>query len=320
MLTDLVALWPAMSRARTRSRRDGLDPLRLVCAPDHARTRLIAMTTVRRPVMRARAGWVLTGLVSAGLAGGLLAAVPPAIAAPAGIGGFSGGGGRVTTAGLSSAGGLAVDGAGNAVIADTADSQIAVVAARSGRFYGRAMIVGHVYRVAGNGTAGYRGDRGRAVSAELDFPAGVTVDRPGNLVIADTENQRIRVVAVRSGRFYGRAMTAGDIYTVAGNGTVGFRGDGGRANSARLNLPEGVAVDHSGNLVIAVRNSQRIRVVAVRSGRFYGRAMTAGDIYTVAGSKDMGFSGDGGPATSASPPHPHGTAGGGAGAQRLAQH
>jgi trimeric autotransporter adhesin len=183
-----------------------------------------------------------------------------------------------------------------------------VVAARSGRFYGRAMIAGHSYTVAGDGAAGYSGDRGPARSAKLNWPECVAVDRRGDLVIADTDNQRVRLVAARSGRFYGRAMIAGDIYTVAGNGTVGFRGDGGPARSAWLNMPEGVVVDHSGNLVIAVRNSQRIRVVAVRSGRFYGRAMVAGDIYTVAGSKLMGYSGDGGPATSAGLHNPQGVA------------
>jgi hypothetical protein len=59
------------------------------------------------------------------------------------------------------------------------------------------------------------------------------------------------VVAVRTGRFYGQAMTAGDIYTVAGNGNVNFSGDGGPATKAGLAGPDGVAVDRAGNLVIA---------------------------------------------------------------------
>ena len=60
------------------------------------------------------------------------------------------------------------------------------------------------------------------------------MDGAGNLVIADTDNQRVRVVAASTGTFYGQAMTAGDIYTVAGNGTSGFSGDGGPATSAEL--------------------------------------------------------------------------------------
>jgi hypothetical protein len=57
---------------------------------------------------------------------------------------------------------------------------------------------------------------------QLGEPFGVRADGAGNLVIADTFNSRVRVAAVRSGTFYGRAMTAGDIYTVAGTGRAGF--------------------------------------------------------------------------------------------------
>ena len=81
------------------------------------------------------------------------------------------------------------------------------------------MTLAHIYTVAGNGTAGFAGDGGPAASAELNGPRAVTVDARGNLVIADTGNNRIRVVAATSGTFYGQAMTAGHIYTVAGNGS-----------------------------------------------------------------------------------------------------
>src|SRR4029077_6688673 len=121
----------------------------------------------------------------------------------------------------------------------------------------------------------------------------------GNLVIADTQNFRIRVVAASTGQFYGQLMNAGDIYTVAGDGTQGCSGDGGPATSAELAYPRGVAVDGAGNLVIADTLNNRIRVAAESTGTFYGRPMTAGDIYTVAGDGTEGFSGDGGPATAA---------------------
>ena len=134
------------------------------------------------------------------------------------------------------------------------------------------------------------------------------MDGSGNLVIADLCNQRIRVVAVSSGAFYGQSMTAGDIYTVAGDGTLGFSGDGGSAASAELSTPEMVAVDGSGNLVIADTGNQRIRVVAVSSGSFYGQSMTAGDVDSVAGTGKAGFSGDGGPGTSAMIDGPEGMA------------
>jgi hypothetical protein len=104
------------------------------------------------------------------------------------------------------------------------------------------------------------------------------------------------VVAESTGTFYGRAMTAGDIYTIAGGGTAGL-GDGGPAISATLTDPGDVLVDGAGNLLISDTGDNRVRVVAARTGTFYGQAVTTGDIYTVAGNGTSGFSGDGGPAT-----------------------
>jgi sugar lactone lactonase YvrE len=127
----------------------------------------------------------------------------------------------------------------------------------------------------------------------------VTVDHSGNLVITDQGNSRIRVVADSTGAFYGQLMAAGDIYTVAGTGTRGYSGDGGAATEAELDLPTDLVVDSHGNLVIADEGSNRVRVVAEATGTFYGVPMTAGDIYTVAGDGNPGFSGDGGPATKA---------------------
>jgi trimeric autotransporter adhesin len=213
--------------------------------------------------------------------------------------GYSGNGGPATAAELHSPSGVAVDAAGNLLIADTSNQVIRVVAAVTGTFYGQPMTAGDIYTVAGDGGAGYSGNGGPATAAELNSPGGVAVDAAGNLLIADTANQVIRVVAEQTGMFYGQAMTAGDIYTVAGDGGAGFAGDGGPATSAELNSPGGVAVDGMGNLVIADTGNHRLRVVAAATGRFYGRAMTAGDIYTVAGTKYDFLSGLGGPATSA---------------------
>ena len=218
--------------------------------------------------------------------------------------GFAGDGGPATSAKLGKPEGSAADGAGNLVIADTGNNRIRVVAGGTGTFYGQAMTAGDIYTVAGNGSGGFSGDGGPATSAELSLPQDVTVDGAGNLVIADTGNAAIRVVAARTGTFYGRRMTAGDIYTVAGTGSPGFSGDGGPATSATLFDPSGVAVDGSGNLVIADFLNFRVRVVAETTGTFYGVAMTAGDIYTVAGDGTFGFSGDGGPATSAALGYP----------------
>ena len=213
--------------------------------------------------------------------------------------GFAGDGGPATAAELNQPGGVAIDGSGNLVISDTGNQRIRVVAATSGTFYGRTMTAGDIYTVAGNGTFGFAGDGSPATAAEMRDPAGVSVDSTGNLAIADSSNNRIRVVAATSGTFYGQAMTAGNIYTVAGTGTAAFAGDGGPAAAAELFFPNATTVDGSGNLVIADFYNNRIRVIAATSGTFYGQAMTAGNIYTVAGTGTSGYSGDGGPAVAA---------------------
>jgi hypothetical protein len=218
-----------------------------------------------------------------------------------------GDGGPATSAEIWSPVGMAVDGAGNLLIADTFHARVRVVAAATGTFYGRAMIAGRIYTVAGTDHRGFSGDGGPATRAALFFPSGVAVDGAGNLVIADSSNERVRVVAVATGTFYGRAMTAGDIYTVAGGGTKGL-GDGGPATRAALNTPVDVAVDRAGNLVIADTFDHRIRVVAARTGTSYGQTMTAGHIYTIAGTGTQGFSGDGGLGTGAEVSVPEGVA------------
>ncbi len=214
--------------------------------------------------------------------------------------GLSGDGGLATRAVMISLSDrMAVDGAGNLVIAAGENNRVRVVAARSGTFYGMAMTARHIYAVAGGGRFPYSGDGGPATKAGLNFVDGLAIDAHGNLVIADEGNRRIRVVAARSGTFYGIPMTAHDIYTVAGNGHRGFSGDGGPARNAALKLPTDAIFDGHGNLVIADQGNNRVRVVAARPGTFYGVRMTAGDIYTVAGNGHPGFSGDDGPATKA---------------------
>jgi trimeric autotransporter adhesin len=155
------------------------------------------------------------------------------------------------------------------------------------------MTAGDIYFVAGNGQAGLPdGDGGPAVKAIVRWPESVAVDGHGNLLVADTDNYRVRVVAVRSGWFYGKAMRAGDIYTVAGNGEQNlagglgagtYSGDTRLATTAQLNQPVGVATDPVGDVAITDGTNGRIRLVAGRTGTRFGRAMTAGHIYTVGG-------------------------------------
>jgi hypothetical protein len=150
---------------------------------------------------------------------------------------------------------------------------------------------GIVTRVAGNGTAGFSGDGGLAVDAQLNVDASyfqsghliistLTVDNQGNVYIADIGNNVIRKVD-----------TSGVINTVAGNHDLGggFSGDGGLAINAQLLHPGGVAVDAQGNLYISDSGNHRVRRVDAATGI----------ITTFAGTGTAGYSGDNGPPASA---------------------
>jgi trimeric autotransporter adhesin len=192
---------------------------------------------------------------------------------------YSGDGGPALSAALNSPTGVAVDAAGSLFIADQVNNRIRMVT--SG---------GIISTVAGNGTQGYSGDGGSAISAALNLPSGVAVDAAGNFFIADEGNNRIRMVT-----------PGGVISTVAGNGTQGYSGDRGQATTAALSLNVGsagaafggIAVDAAGNLFIADTGNNVIRKVT-----------PSGIINTVAGNGMFEYYGDGGPATSAGLAYP----------------
>jgi DNA-binding beta-propeller fold protein YncE len=200
-------------------------------------------------------------------------AAPGTITTVAGTGeaGFSGDGGPATQARLNFPFYVAIDAAGNLFIAELSGCRVRKVSPE-----------GTISTVAGTGKAGFSGDGGPATQARLNDPHGLAVDRAGNLFISDLNNQRVRKVSPE-----------GMITTVAGNGQLGFSGDGGPAIAARLNWPGGLAVDLAGNLFLADHYNHRIRKVS-----------PDGLITTVAGSgRDLptkGVSaGDGGLATEA---------------------
>jgi uncharacterized protein (TIGR03437 family) len=241
--------------------------------------------------------------------------------------GIAGDGGPATSANFSQIYGLAVDASGQLFIAD------------AGASYVRKVSGGVITSVAGNGGLLFSGDGGLATSAALNGPSGVAVDASGQVFIADYFNERVRKVssgiittvagggigtlfgdgaaATSAGVFNAldialdpsgnlyiadsannsiRKVSGGVITTVAGTGQVGYSGDRGAAARATLNYPEGLAADSAGNLYIADTFNHAIRKVS------------GGIITTLAGTGAKGFSGDSGPATSASLSYPDGVA------------
>lgn len=180
-----------------------------------------------------------------------------------GVAGYSGDGGVADSAKLNFPRGVAVDKFGNVYIVDYNNYRIRKVDPN-----------GIVSNFAGNGTAGYSGDGGLASSAMLNSVSKVAVDTLGNVYIPDYKNHRIRMV-----------NSNGIISTIVGIGTAGYSGDGGKADSAELNGPDGITIDKSGNIFIVDFQNNRIRKVNA-----------SGIISTYAGDGIKGFYGDGGDA------------------------
>jgi sugar lactone lactonase YvrE len=182
--------------------------------------------------------------------------------------GFSGDGGAALSAEMYGPSALAIDSANNLYIADYYNCSIR-------RVDGSSQII---TTYAGIDACGYNGDNLPATSAKLNYPNGVAIDGQGNLFIADQNNHRIRKVDANFGF----------ITTVAGDGVGGYTKDG-FATAVSLNTPQGVTADPNGNIFISDTYNDILRWVD-----------PAGNLITFAGTPDVnGFSGDGGPATSA---------------------
>ena len=168
-----------------------------------------------------------------------------------------------STAMLNSPMGVALDAAGDILIADTKNHRIRQVGAD-----------GHIRNLVGTGVGGVGPEGMPPAQTPVDGPRGVCTGRGGALFVADTANHRVLQAAPQP-----------LVVTAAGNGAPGDAGDGGQARLAQLNQPSACALDSAGNLFIADALSHRIRKVDL-----------AGTISTVAGTGAAGFSGDEGPA------------------------
>jgi len=194
-----------------------------------------------------------------------------------GVSGFGGDNGPATAASISDGADVACDTFGDLYISDHLNNRIRKVDK-----------YGIITTYAGTGIAGYTGDEGPANSAEINSPVAVVCDLSGNLYFSDNNNVRFRRIDILT-----KVIT-----TIAGNGLIGFSGDGGPATSAEFWSGGGViCVDTSGNLYIADEHNQRIRKVD-----------KAGNIYTAVGNGTSGFSGDGGSALAANIYDPEGVA------------
>jgi sugar lactone lactonase YvrE len=196
------------------------------------------------------------------------------VLAGTGFAGFSGDGGPPAGANLNGPAGIAADAAGNVYFADSYNHRVRKITPE-----------GVITTVAGDGTADFGGDGGPATAAHLYYPVAVTVDGAGTLYIADNSHRVRKVTA------------AGIISTVAGTGVAGYNGDGEPAAAAQLNYPRSLTVDSAGNLHIADMSNHRIRMIS-----------PDGVISTFAGTGVAGYSGNGGPATSAQLHSPDGIA------------
>lgn len=184
---------------------------------------------------------------------------------------YQGDGGLATAARLNVPLAVAVDGGGNLAIADAGNNVVRFVTSTDGK----------ISTAAGKGfsTVTYSGDGGPATQASLWNPYSVALDAAGNLYIADSENNAIRKVT----------KATGIISTIAGLGPdqPGYSGDGGSAVSAKINSPNGIAVDANGNIYFSDNGNHLIRKIS------------NGIITTVAGTGATGYSGDGGQAIQA---------------------
>ncbi len=184
-----------------------------------------------------------------------------------GAGSYGGDGGPATAAMLYKTAGIAIDATGNIYFGDQYNHRIRKISTS-----------GIITTIAGTGSPSFSGDGGPATAAALSYPNFLVFDNSGNLIITDNGNHRVRKLD----------MSTNIITTIAGNGSTTYTGDGMAATAASLNYPGGVAIDPVGNMYIADNVHARVRKVN-----------TSGIISTVAGTGTAGFSGDGGPATSA---------------------
>jgi len=209
--------------------------------------------------------------------------------------GFAGDGGPAKDARANQPARAVLDPAGNLFLVDQRNQRIRVV-----RNFAAERENAIVETVAGTGTPGFNGD-GPALETQFSFPTGanpeptggIALAADGTLYFADTKNHRIRKLVFTDADF-----RTGSVTTIAGTGTAGYSGDGGPALEAQIKYPQDVEVGPDGNVYFADTDNNRVRMID----------LSTGTISTVAGTGELGYGGDGGPATDAKLNRPFGLA------------
>jgi len=264
--------------------RDHADPAPAALATDAAGDVFIAYPTADRvDVLAPHTGTVLGVRVTAG---------KTVIVAGTGTAGSGGDGGAAVRAALDDPSGLVTDAAGDLFVADTANCRVRMVAAAPGRRDGlwSATAAGEVSTVAGTGVCASSGDGGPALKAQVWDPGALATDAAGDLYVADQGNRTVRVLAPSAAMVDGVGVGAGDLATVAGEGSYGpylIDGLAATGQTGELNFPTGLAVDRAGNVIVADGYSHAIREVTALAGSVRGKAVTAGVLVTVAGVNSM---------------------------------
>jgi len=178
--------------------------------------------------------------------------------------GTAGLGGPALEAQLFTPSAVAVDAAGDLLIADRGAGQVAELATTAGVFYGQAIGAGDLAVVAGVGTYGSYltgGLPATGPTAEINFPYGLAVAPTGDLFVTDTAEKAIREIAAADGTSFGRQVSAGDMYTVAGGVPSGPNEDGTRWITTSMSAPYGVAVDAAGDLFYSDQQAGTVREI-----------------------------------------------------------
>jgi len=198
---------------------------------------------------------------------------------------------------------ITVDSAGNIYITDTVDNRIRVVnpSASAVTIAGTSVCAGCIATIVGDGNACSTttnptcGDGGPASAAEVNDPKGIFITSTGDLYIADTGDQEIRVIKAANAGGTTITSYAGQVHAACPQSTSGCN-DGSQATSGLLRLPQGIMLDSNGNGYIADTGDHKLRYVNASTGV----------INTMAGTGVQGFAGDGGLAQQAELDAPNG--------------